>query len=305
MEEYSFIYGEEEEDASDLRLDQCDASLVPDVSRSFVKKMILEGNISLNGERCVKPSRTVSPGDSLLVRLEASVAPDILPEDIPLDILYEDDDVLVVNKPAGMVVHPAPGHYTGTLVNACMHHCGSSLSGINGILRPGVVHRIDMDTTGSVVICKNDRAHRGLAKQFAEHTVKRRYDAVVIGHLKERSGTVDTFIGRGNKDRKRMAVLEYGGKRAVTHYETVLEVKGYSRVSCVLETGRTHQIRVHMSYLGHPVLGDRLYGGVQPGIPEGRLYLHAGLLGFIQPVTGEYIETVAPLPEYFSEILFS
>lgn len=305
MEEYSLIYGEDEAEAPDMRLDSCVSSLIPNVSRSFIKKMITEGNITMNGELCLKPSKLVTAGDRLDVRLMESVLPDIEPEDIPLDVLYEDDDLLVVNKPAGMVVHPAPGHFSETLVNACMYHCKSSLSGINGVLRPGVVHRIDMDTTGSVVICKNDTAHRGLATQFAEHTVKRRYDAVVIGHLKEPSGTVDTFIGRGNKDRKKMAVLEYGGKRAVTHYETLCEVPGYSHIRCVLETGRTHQIRVHMQSLGHPVLGDRIYGGMQPGIPEGRLYLHAGLLGFTHPITGEYIETEAPLPEYFKEITLS
>ncbi|MCR5304485.1 MAG: RluA family pseudouridine synthase [Lachnospiraceae bacterium] len=303
MNEYVFVYGEDSEDPSDIRLDICVSSSVPGVSRSYAGELIEGENVLLNDRPCKKKSKTVTAGDRLTVKVPDSLTPDILPENIPLDILYEDDDVLVVNKPAGMVVHPAPGHFSGTLVNAAMYHCGNSLSGINGVMRPGVVHRIDMDTTGSVVMCKNDEAHRSLAEQFAKHSVNRRYDAVIIGHLKEETGTVETQIGRSRSDRKKMAVLDTGGKRAVTHYETVCEVKGYSHVRCVLETGRTHQIRVHMSYLGHPVLGDRIYGGMRPGVPEGRLFLHAGLLGFIHPRSGEYIETVAPLPEYYNKLL--
>ena len=235
--------------------------------------------------------------------LPEKIVPDILPENIPLDILYEDDDVLVVNKPKGMVVHPAPGHYSGTLVNAVMYHCGESLSGINGVMRPGIVHRIDRDTTGSVIICKNDAAHNSIAQQLQEHTIVRRYFAILYDNIAEDEFTVDKPLGRDPAERKRMAVRS-DGKRAVTHCKVLRRYGRYTYVECRLETGRTHQIRVHMAYVHHPLLGDEVYAGRRksPFATQGQC-LHAGILGFVHPRTGEYIETKAPLPQYFEEIL--
>ena len=276
------------------------------LSRSRVRGLMEEGKVRIAG-KLAKPSLKVANGAAVTVELPPPEDLEIKPEDIPLDILYEDEDVLLVNKPKGMVVHPSIGHTTGTLVNAVMYHCGESLSGINGKVRPGIVHRIDRDTTGVVIVCKNDEAHISIAKQLSEHSVTRRYLAVVQNAFKESEGTIDAPLARSKKDRKKMAVSE-DGKRAVTHYEVLenFSVAGrgsYSYVSCRLETGRTHQIRVHMAHVGHPVLGDMTYG------PHGNPYhldgqaLHAEVLGFNHPRTGEYVEVHAPLPEYFEELL--
>ncbi len=228
--------------------------------------------------------------------------PDILPEDIPLDILYEDKDVIVVNKPKDMVVHPAPGHYSGTLVNALLYHC-NDLSGINGVLRPGIVHRIDKDTTGALIACKNDKAHESLAAQLKEHSIEREYRAIVTGNIKEDTGTVNAPLGRDRKDRKRMAVDPLSGRNAVTHFEVIERFDKYTYIKCRLETGRTHQIRVHMAYIGHPVLGDEVYSRTRSGFSLNGQTLHAGLLGFSHPTSGERITVTAPLPDYFTELL--
>ncbi len=290
------------EELSEERIDSVVASFAQGQSRSYLKTLIKDGSVLLNG-RLPKPSTRVHEGDVIRLVLPEKVIPDILPENIPLDILYEDEDVLVVNKPKGMVVHPAPGHYTGTLVNAVMYHCGGSLSGINGVLRPGIVHRIDRDTTGSVIICKNDAAHMSISEQLQEHSIVRRYYAILYDNISEDAFTVDQPIGRDPSERKRMAVRP-DGKRAVTHCRVLRRFGKYTYVECRLETGRTHQIRVHMAYVHHPLLGDEVYAGRRksPFTTQGQC-LHAGVLGFVHPRTGEYIETHAPLPAYFEEIL--
>lgn len=290
------------EEYEGIRIDRVLAALLEDQSRSFLKKLFADERILVNG-KAVKPSAPAREGDLVTISIPDRVLPDILAEDIPLDILYEDDDVLVVNKPGGMVVHPAAGHYSGTLVNAVMFHCRDNLSGINGVLRPGIVHRIDKDTTGSVIICKNDAAHRSIAAQLKDHSITRKYYAICYGRLHDDDITVDQPIGRDNKDRKKMAVTP-GGKRAVTHIHVLERFRDYSFVECVLETGRTHQIRVHMAYIKHPLIGDSVYQGRRtcPFETYGQC-LHAGVLGFIHPVTGQYVETHAPLPEYFTDIL--
>ena len=253
--------------------------------------------------RPVKASYRVSEGEEAVFEVPEAVLPEIAAEDIPLDILYEDEDVIVVNKPKGMVVHPAAGHYTGTLVNALMYHCREDLSGINGVLRPGIVHRIDMDTTGAIIACKNDLAHASIAAQLKEHTITRRYEAIVCGVLKDDTGTIDAPIGRSQKDRKKMAVLASGGREAVTHYRVLNRFREYTHIECRLETGRTHQIRVHMASLGHPLLGDAVYGPAKcPYKLQGQT-LHAGVLGFHHPRTGAYMEFTAPLPDYFKHLL--
>ena len=232
-----------------------------------------------------------------------AVEPEIVAEDIPLDIVYEDHDVILVNKPKGMVVHPAAGHYSGTLVNALMFHCKDDLSGINGVLRPGIVHRIDMDTTGVLIACKNDLAHNSNAEQLKEHSITRRYQAIVHGVLKQDEGTVDAPIGRHPQDRKKMCINQQNGKHAVTHYKVLKRFDKFTHIECRLETGRTHQIRVHMASLGHPLLGDAVYGPAKsPHKLQGQT-LHAGILGFVHPRTGEYMEYSAPLPEYFERLL--
>lgn len=300
MSLFCFQISSEQEDE---RIDKCIASLMDSLSRSYIQKMIREGNVTVNG-RPVRQNFRVSADDEVSFLLPEAVEPQILPEDIPLDILYEDDDLLVVNKPKGMVVHPAAGHYSHTLVNAVLFHCRGQLSGINGVLRPGIVHRIDKDTTGSVLICKNDAAHRSIARQLKEHSIVRRYRAIVCGSLKEEEGTVDAPIGRDPSDRKKMAINRKNGKEAVTHYRVLQRFSGYTCIECRLETGRTHQIRVHMASLGHPLLGDAVYGPKKSPFSflEGQT-LHAMILGFIHPVTGEYVETCAPLPEYFEHLL--
>ena len=284
------------------RFDAVVASLSEGQSRSYLKNLIKDGSVLLNG-KTAKPSTKVLENDKISLVLPEKIIPDILPENIPLDILYEDEDILVVNKPKGMVVHPAPGHYSGTLVNAVLYHCGDSLSGINGVMRPGIVHRIDRDTTGSVIICKNDAAHSSIAAQLQEHSIVRRYFAILYDNIAEDEFTVNAPLGRDPKDRKRMAVRS-DGKKAVTHCKVLKRFGQYTYVECRLETGRTHQIRVHMAYVHHPLLGDEVYAGRRksPFVTQGQC-LHAGILGFIHPRSGEYIETLAPLPQYFEDIL--
>ena len=284
------------------RIDKCLNTLMESLSRSYIQKLLTEGKVTVNG-RSVKPSYRVSADDEVILVLPPSIIPDILPEKIPLSILYEDQDVIVIDKPKGMVVHPAPGHYEGTLVNALMYHCKNELSGINGVLRPGIVHRIDRDTTGSIIACKNDHAHNEIARQLKEHTIVRKYQAIVHGVLKEEEGTVHTLIGRHPIDRKKMAVVYRGGKEAITHYRVLKHFQNTTYIECILETGRTHQIRVHMAHLGHPLLGDQVYGSKSNPYKLNGQTLHAGILGFIHPSTGTYVETKAPLPEYFEKLL--
>ena len=271
-------------------------------TRSSVQKLIEEENVRLNGAPAAKNAR-LREGD----RVEATEPPpevlDVKPQNIPLDIVYEDQDLLVVNKPKGMVVHPAAGNPDGTLVNALLFHCGDSLSGINGVIRPGIVHRIDKDTSGLLIVAKNDRAHQSLAEQIAVHSFTRIYNAVVYGIVKEEEGTVSAPIGRHPTDRKRMAVLSSGGREAVTHYRVLERFPGFTLVECRLETGRTHQIRVHMAHIGHPVAGDPVYGPKKCIIELQGQCLHARVIGFIHPATGEYLEFDSGLPPYFERFL--
>lgn len=289
------------EDAG-VRIDKYLAEQLPDITRSYLQKLLKDGSVQMNGKP-VKASTKTAVGAVIALTIPEPEEPEILPENIPLDILYEDSDVILINKPKNMVVHPAAGHYTGTLVNALMYHCRGDLSGINGVLRPGIVHRIDKDTTGVLIVCKNDRAHNALAEQLKEHSITRKYRAIVCGNLKEDEGTVDAPLGRHPQDRKKMAIVRSGGKRAVTHYRVLERFGNYTYIECRLETGRTHQIRVHMASLGHPLLGDEIYGRAKsPFKLEGQT-LHAMVLGFIHPTTGEYMEFEAPLPEYFEKLL--
>ena len=273
-----------------------------DIPRSALQKNIEKGNITVNGEKISKNYK-LRIGDIVEAELPPPENIDIVPEDIPLDIMYEDDDLIVINKPQNMVVHPAPGHYTGTLVNALMFHCGDNLSGINGVLRPGIVHRIDKDTSGVLVIAKSDLAHKGLSEQLAEHSMKRVYNAIVYNSFSEESGTVDRNIDRSKNDRKKMAVVMQGGRNAVTHYKVIEKLGKYTWVELQLETGRTHQIRVHMSYIGHPLLGDPVYGPKKCPFNLNGQVLHAKVLGFIHPRTGEYMEFNSELPDYFSSLI--
>jgi len=297
MDEFTIVI----EDPADegIRIDKYLATALPEKSRSHYQKAIDNGLVLVNGKN-VKSKYQTRIGDEILVSIEPLKEIDILPEDIPIEILYEDEDVIVVNKPKGMVVHPAPGHYSGTLVNALMFHCKDSLSGINGEIRPGIVHRIDMNTTGSLLVCKNDKAHNDIAAQIKVHSVNRIYKGIVLGNFKDEEGTINAPIGRNPKDRKKMAVVS-NGREAVTHFKVLEQFKGYSYVEFKLETGRTHQIRVHMSHIGHPILGDDVYGKPVKNLIGQTL--HAQTLGFIQPTTGQYVEVNAPLPAYFEDLL--
>ena len=270
------------------------------LTRSAVQQLLEQGQITKNG-KAAKKNDKLQPGDAVAVTVPEPQPLDVLPQDIPLEIVFEDDELLVVNKPKGMVVHPAPGHPDGTLVNALLYHCAGRLSGINGVIRPGIVHRIDRDTSGLLIVAKTDRAHLGLAEQIAVHSFTREYEAVVCGHFKEESGTVHAPIGRDPRDRQKMCVIATNSKDAVTHYTVLTQYEKYAHIRCKLETGRTHQIRVHMKHIGHPVYGDAVYGKAEKGI-AGQC-LHAKKIGFIHPVTGAYLEFDSPLPDYFTEIL--
>ena len=285
------------------RVDQFLAQALPQLSRSAAQRLLEEGHV-LRGGQPLRKRDKLRPGDALTVVVPDPEPVALVPQDIPLDVVYEDADVIVVNKPVGMVVHPAPGHPDGTLVNALLHHCGDSLSGINGELRPGIVHRIDRDTSGLIIAAKNDAAHIALAAQLQDHSLFRLYEAVVIGGLREDSGTVDLPLARHPTDRKKIAVDHRNGRRAVTHWAVVERFSGYTYVQCRLETGRTHQIRVHMAALGHPVLGDPVYHGARKGFPElAGQCLHARRLTFRHPRTGEEITVEAPLPDWFTATL--
>ena len=279
--------------------------IYPDQTRSFLQKLVKSGEIKVNGKPVIKAGFVVEGGDQVSASIPTPQAVEIEAENIPLDILYEDADVLIVNKSKGMVVHPSAGHYSGTLVNAIMYHCADSLSGINGEIRPGIVHRIDMDTTGALIICKNDAAHVDIAEQIKEHTVTRRYRGIVCGVVKEDEGTIEGAIGRHPTQRKKMAINEKNGKPAITHYKVLQRFAKYTYMEFRLETGRTHQIRVHMASIGHPLLGDELYGNPKNLAMKGLQgqTLHAMVIGFVHPTTHEYMEFEAPLPEYFQNLL--
>lgn len=285
------------------RIDKYLASVLDDMSRSYIQKLIGEKRVSVNG-RAVKANYKVTSGESVALCLPEPKDTLILPEDIDIDIIYEDEDIIVINKHKGLVVHPAPGHETGTLVNALLYHCRNNLSGINGVLRPGIVHRIDRDTTGVIIACKNDTSHRFIAEQLKEHSITRKYQAIVYNTLKTDSGRVEKPIGRHPRHRKKMAVDVKNGKYAATNYRLIENLGDkYAYIECELETGRTHQIRVHMASINHPILGDNVYGPAKdPFNLEGQA-LHAGVLGLIHPKTKEYIEFTAPLPEYFTDLL--
>lgn len=284
------------------RIDKCISNYMSELSRSYIQKIIKDGLVFVN-DKVVKANYKVKVDDIVRFTIPESVEPEIKAENIPLDIIYEDADFLIVNKPKNMVVHPAPGHYEGTLVNAIMYHCKEDLSGINGVMRPGIVHRIDKDTTGSLIICKNDEAHNDISAQLKEHSITRKYRAIVHGCLKDDEGIIDAPIGRHPTDRKKMAINERNGKRAVTHYKVLERFQKYTYIECQLETGRTHQIRVHMASIGHPLLGDEVYCGIKsPFSLEGQC-LHAKTIGFMHPRTHEYVEFDAPLPAYFEELL--
>ena len=289
------------EESAGERLDACLARMADGVTRSAAARALAEGRVLVNG-RAAGKSLKLSGGEQIEFTPEEPAPISAAPQDIPLDVVYEDGDVIVVNKPSGLVVHPAPGHPDGTLVNALLHHCGSSLSGVGGALRPGIVHRIDRDTSGLIIAAKNDMAHQSLAAQLADHTLARTYECIVTGNLREDSGTVDAPIARDSRDRKRMAVVS-GGRRAVTHWEVIARYPGYTHIRCQLETGRTHQIRVHMAYLGHPILGDTVYGAKKPVPGLTGQCLHAVALRFLHPRTGEAVSLSCPLPEEFTAML--
>jgi len=291
-------------DTGGERLDTFLASIIDGLTRSAAQRLIESGRVTLSDAPTRKNHRT-SPGESYAVTLDDPEEMAAAPQDIPLDVVYEDSDVIVINKPRGMVVHPAPGHSDGTLVNALLSHCGDSLSGIGGVKRPGIVHRIDKDTSGLIIAAKNDRAHIALAGQLAARTLTREYDAIVRGALKTDRGTIDAPIGRHPQDRKRQAVTEKNSRPAVTHYEVVAVYSGYTHVRCRLETGRTHQIRVHMAHIGHPILGDAVYGRKKPELGLSSQCLHARKLKFLHPATNEPIQLESELPEYFKTVLGS
>ena len=290
----------EEQEA--MRLDQFLAGELKEHSRSYIQKLIKEGRVTV-GDKKEKPGCRLKVEDNVVICVPPLKELEVLPEKMDLDIIYEDEDVILINKPKDMVVHPCPGRYTGTLVNGLLYHCRDNLSGINGVLRPGIVHRIDKDTTGVLVVCKNDMAHKSLAEQLKEHSITRKYEAIVYNNFTQEEGTVDAPIGRSPADRKKMAVEPKNGKRAVTHYKVLSHLNHqFNHIECQLETGRTHQIRVHMASIRHPLLGDTTYGPKNAMGLTGQC-LHARVLGFIHPRTGEYVEFEAPLPEYFQKLL--
>ncbi len=301
METYEFTIDAASTDIG-ARLDKYLTEQIPDQSRSYIQKLLDDNFITVNG-KSAKSNYKLRAGDTITVEIPEAEELDIEPENIPLDIVYEDDDIIVINKPKGMVVHPAPGHTSGTLVNALMYHCKDSLSSINGVLRPGIVHRIDMDTTGLLVACKSDQAHRVLSDKFKVHDIHRVYTAIVYNQFATDEGTINKPIARHKTDRKKMTI-DPNGRHAVTHYRVIERLKqNFSLVECELETGRTHQIRVHMASINHPLLGDEVYGPKQkPFATQGQV-LHAGVLGFDHPITGEYMEWHADLPDYFQGIL--
>lgn len=284
------------------RIDAALAAAFPELTRSFAQQLLAEGRVLCNGRSVAKSAR-LTQGDALCVSLPDAQPVEIIPQDIPLDIVYEDSSLLVVNKPKGMVVHPAAGNPDCTLVNALLYHCAGRLSGINGEVRPGIVHRIDKDTSGLLVAAKNDFAHLALSAQLADHTMARTYEAVVCGNLREDAGTVDAPIGRHPTDRKRMAVTQKNARRAVTHWSVIARYNGYTHIRCELETGRTHQIRVHMAHIGHPLLGDLVYGHKRPEKGLSGQCLHARALRFLHPRTGELVTFTCPLPDYFQDVL--
>ncbi|WP_304942226.1 RluA family pseudouridine synthase [Vallitalea guaymasensis] len=299
MDSYTILI--EAEDAG-MRIDKFISDRMPDYSRSFIQKLIKENDLTVNNNE-IKSNYKLKAGDEINIVIPEPKELDIVAEDIPLDIVYEDKDVILVNKPQGMVVHPAPGHYTGTLVNAIMYHCKDDLSGINGVMRPGIVHRIDKDTSGVLIICKNDKAHESIAKQLKDHTITRKYNAIVYNNLKEDEGKINAPIGRHPVNRKQMAVNPINGKEAITHYKVLERINQYTYVELQLETGRTHQIRVHMTSINHPLLGDPVYGPKSDRFKLKGQALHARVLGFVHPTTNEYMEFEAPLPNYFTGLL--
>lgn len=290
-------------DNRQARIDKYLSECMDDCSRSYIQKIIKDGNVAIQGKP-VKANYKVSEGEVVTVKVPEPEKMDILPENIPLDILYEDSDIIIINKGKGMVVHPSAGHYNGTIVNGLLYHCADQLSGINGVMRPGIVHRIDMNTTGIIVVCKNDKAHNCIAEQLKEHSITREYHAIVYNHFSEAEGKVDAPIGRHPVERKKMAVNYKNGKQAVTHYQLIENLKqNFAYIKCHLETGRTHQIRVHMASIQHPLLGDDVYGPKRSSYQLEGQVLHAKTLGFIHPSTKEYVEFSAPLPDYFTELL--
>jgi 23S rRNA pseudouridine1911/1915/1917 synthase len=291
-----------EADESAIRIDRYLSDRNQDISRSYLQKLLKDEKVLVDGKP-VKSNYKVSAGDKIQLTIPEAVAPEIEPEEMDLDILYEDKDIILINKPKGMVVHPAAGHFSGTLVNALMAHCRDDLSGINGVMRPGIVHRIDMDTTGVLIVCKNDNSHNSIAQQLKDHSITRKYYAIVHGVLKEEEGTVSAPIGRHPIDRKKMSVNEKNGREATTHFRVLERFKQFTYVECQLETGRTHQIRVHMASIGHPLLGDLVYGPSKSPYKLNGQTLHAGVLGIVHPSTGEYMEFHAPLPDYFEDLL--
>lgn len=298
MEEYLFVI----QDSQQMRLDKYLTEQFPEQTRSYLQKLIKEGSVLVNG-KTVKSGYQLSAGEEVAVTIPEPEELDVLPVKMDLEIVYEDEDVILINKPKGMVVHPAPGHTTDTLVNGLLYHCNGNLSGINGVARPGIVHRIDRDTTGILIVCKNDLFHNSIAAQLKEHSITRKYRALVHGNIKTDQGTVEGSIGRHPVDRKKMAINERNGKPAVTHYQVLERFGNYTLIECVLETGRTHQIRVHMSSIGHPLVGDEVYGPAKCPFKLQGQCLHAMVLGFVHPRTGAYLEFSAELPEYFQKLL--
>lgn len=292
-----------DKESKGTRIDLVLSLKLPEISRSFVQKLLEGGAVKVNGSQCVSKKYKVEEGDVIEVNLPEPKELEVEAENIPIEIVYEDEDLMVVNKPRGMVVHPAAGNESGTLVNAVMYHCGDRLSSINGVIRPGIVHRIDKDTSGLLMIAKNNRAHESLSRQLAEHTITRKYTALVYNNFNEDEGTVDAPLGRDPKNRLRRAVVSENSKRAVTHWRVLERFGKYTLIEAQLETGRTHQIRVHMAYINHPLVGDLLYGPKKQTIFQDGQLLHAGVLGFIHPSTGQYMEFSRPIPEEFQQVI--